>query len=732
MAPPLGDHGHSSIVEHDGVIYTTFRRGDQDVLLAAEAATGETRWQQAYDAPLPERFVGQFGPGPHSTPLVAGDRVFSATSGILLQAFDRNSGEPLWQRDLMKEEEVTPMMRGYGPSPLAWGDLLILNGGGSGQGVIALRQDSGETVWKALDGGGSYSSPVLMTLDGVEQIVVTLGATRAGLEPASGELLWQIELPQTSETTMATQVQVGPHQIFTSSAYADGSRLYEVRRSDGEWSAEEKWYSRKMRIMHGSVAHVGDQIIGSSGDFGPTFLAGLDVETGELNFRQRGFAKANVMRVGDNVLILDEDGTLAVGRPSPEGVEILASSPVIDSVSWTAPALIGTTLLVRNREEMLALDLGASVSGAAPVVTTTDAGAAGAAFERSAGGMTLQVPAELLQAGEAYFVTPGEDAQLIVQSQTPLQRTVVVSDRVVGALVAPFDLDHPGALEQPILDGGLRIPVRSLMGASGLIRPMLFGPRGFDEDSHPEIVVRFKEASDVEVIDTGEPEHYELTLKAKLEVEANGKELELEAPVELGFIGGTMETMTRNVGDLATLRSSFELDLADIGIQVPPPLRTVLASTVSVDVYLGLSTVTPDKSLDPSISQQEYAEERRFLMLARDLGDDVGADAHFRQLMRASWEDADRLERLALMVITERGIERRNLGLALEAAERADQLQSGRDALLLNTLARIRYERGDVDDAVQTQERALELIDDQQPNARPAVEANLRRYQAAQ
>jgi outer membrane protein assembly factor BamB len=250
--------------------------------------------------------------------------------------------------------------RGYGTSPLAWRDLVITCVGGEGQAIVAFDQATGEVVWKALSGRASYSSPVLAEIDGTEQVVVALGAKRAGLAPPDGALLWELDLPESAQTMMSTLLVFG-RRVFGSSAYADGSRLIEVRKQAGAWTARELWYSRKMRVMHGTVARFGDHVYASSGDFGPSFLTALDLETGELAFRDRGFAKANVTRVAeDRALILDEDGVLALAEPSADGLEILASAKVLDGVSWTAPTVVGTRAYLRNHTEMVALELGGS------------------------------------------------------------------------------------------------------------------------------------------------------------------------------------------------------------------------------------------------------------------------------------------------------------------------------------------------------------------------------------
>jgi hypothetical protein len=57
---------------------------------------------------------------------------------------------------------------------------------------------------------------------------------------------------------------------------------------------------------------------------------------------------------------MDEDGDLALARLAPEGVTILAEAKkVFDTTSWTVPSLVGTTLYARDREKIVALNLGA-------------------------------------------------------------------------------------------------------------------------------------------------------------------------------------------------------------------------------------------------------------------------------------------------------------------------------------------------------------------------------------
>lgn len=356
----LGEHGHATPLVEGDRVYLFVREGDNDVLAALDADSGETLWRVSYASPLPEGYNNQFGPGPHSTPLIVGDRIFTVSSTHVLKAWNKADGTHLWTVAMKEELGSNQMGRGYGASPAAWENLVIVNGGGEGQGVVAFDQETGEVVWKALDGGG-YSSPVVATIDGVPQVLAALGSLRAGLDPDTGSVLWTLELPEEARTTFATQLVADDNLIFSSSAYADGSRILDVRRDGDEWKAEVLWYTRKLRLMHGSAVRAGNTVLASSGDFGPAFLTGIDLESGELRFRQRGFAKANVVKIGDLFLVLDEDGKLALLELGADGFDVLAEKEdVLDGVTWSAPVVVGSRVYLRSRTEVVALDLSAS------------------------------------------------------------------------------------------------------------------------------------------------------------------------------------------------------------------------------------------------------------------------------------------------------------------------------------------------------------------------------------
>ncbi|MCP4250490.1 MAG: PQQ-binding-like beta-propeller repeat protein [bacterium] len=358
----LGD-GYSAILAEGDRLYTMCRRGEQDAVVAVDAGTGKTVWETTYDAPPKPGMQLDFGQGPNSTPLLQGDRLFTVGATVLFHCLDKHTGRVLWKHDLMEELGASHVGRGFSASPLAYGDLVILPVGGKEASVVAFKQDTGDVVWKTPGFRPGHSSPILGTVQGQEQIVLALGTDRAGLDPATGALKWKLTLDQQAAAQMGTPLQIDDGLFFYSAAYGSGSRLIKVASKDDGLVGEELWHTRKLKVQHGSYLQYGDLVVGSSGDFGPTFLMALKWEDGKVAWRKRGFAKATLIKVGDKMLILDETGVLALATPTADRLEIHAQAKLLEEQAWTVPTLVGTTVYLRDRKTMLAVDLGPASAG---------------------------------------------------------------------------------------------------------------------------------------------------------------------------------------------------------------------------------------------------------------------------------------------------------------------------------------------------------------------------------
>jgi hypothetical protein len=110
-------------------------------------------------------------------------------------------------------------------------------------------------------------------------------------------------------------------------------------------------------LHHGTAIRIGDYVYASSGDFGPAFLAATNVKTGEIAFQDRSFPKANFVYADGKLIILDEDGNLALATVSPTELKVVSKVALMKNLAWTVPTLVGTRLYLRDRHTITAVDL---------------------------------------------------------------------------------------------------------------------------------------------------------------------------------------------------------------------------------------------------------------------------------------------------------------------------------------------------------------------------------------
>ena len=366
---PLGT-GHSSILAADGRLFTLYRVGNgrgragpweaEEAVVALDAATGETIWEYTYPSRLEDT---SFGSGPHATPLLVGDRLFATGTNKQLHAFDAATGELIWSHDLVEDFSAPPLLirprvkAGYGCSPVAYRDTIICSVGGPGQSVMAFRQRDGEVVWKSGDFLISEAPPLLIDLDGQAQLVILGGGTVNGLDPVTGRILWTHPHDPGNDFNFMVPLWGDDHIIFVSSGYKTGSRALRLTRDGDVTRVEELWEDPQVQFMFLNPIRLGDYVYGTDGTFGPAFMTGVDVRTGETAWQARGFARASLLHADGKTIVMDEDGDLALARLTPDGMTVLARTSLFETVAWSAPTLVGTTLYVRDREKIVALDL---------------------------------------------------------------------------------------------------------------------------------------------------------------------------------------------------------------------------------------------------------------------------------------------------------------------------------------------------------------------------------------
>jgi outer membrane protein assembly factor BamB len=353
----LGE-GYSAIAVEHGTLFTMYRKGDNEVAISLDAATGKTLWEYSYAAPFSPEYDMSMGTGPHATPLVSGNLVFTSGSTGKLHCIDKKTGKVLWSHDLITEFHGTVRVNGYSCSPIAYKDKIVMMVGGPSSSLIAFNIKDGSVIWKKHDFKNSTSSPIIINVDGQDQLVAFMYGEIVGVDPNSGNLLWSYPHPAEFGLNTSTPVWGPDNLLFMSSGYGGGSRVLKLSRAGDKTTVEEVWANSLMRIHFSNAIRVGDLIYGSSGDFGPAPFTAVNVKTGNVVWRHRGFPRASFLFADGRFIILDEDGNLLLATATPEGLTVASRVELLGNQSWTVPSLSGTRLYLRDRKNILALELG--------------------------------------------------------------------------------------------------------------------------------------------------------------------------------------------------------------------------------------------------------------------------------------------------------------------------------------------------------------------------------------
>ena len=347
---PVGP-GWSSFAVGGGRVYTQEQRGEFEVVACYDASTGKPVWTHR-DA---IRFYDPgSGAGPRGTPALHGGRVYALGATGILNALDVRSGAVVWTRNASSDTGATRPEYGFSGSPLVVDDLVIVATSGR---LAAYDRSTGAPRWIQKEGRGSYSSPQLLTIGGVAQIVFLNGAGTNGVAPTDGKVLWNhpwLE-PGVSILQPALTADGGLLSAEGDMMRGKGVQRLAVANGPSGWTVTEVWTSRGLKpYFNDYVVHKGHAF-----GFDGSILACIDLKDGERKWKGGRYGNGQLLLVADQdlLLVLSEDGELALVSATPAEFKEIARFKAIEGKTWNHPVLVGDTLLVRNGEEMAAFRL---------------------------------------------------------------------------------------------------------------------------------------------------------------------------------------------------------------------------------------------------------------------------------------------------------------------------------------------------------------------------------------
>ncbi len=337
--------GWSSFAVRGDLFYTQEQRGNDEIVSCYKMSTGEPVWKHRD----PVRFwESNGGAGPRGTPTLDHDRVYALGATGVLNVLDAGTGQVIWSRNAAEDTQTKTPGWGFSSSPLIVGDVVIVATSGT---LVGYDIGTGKPRWLGPRRAGSYSSPHLMTVAGVPQVVLLSGTGATAVMPADGKVLWEHEWPGGA----IVQPALVGNDVLINAITATGGlgiRRLGVTRSGTGWTVEERWSSTALK------PYFNDFVVnkGHAYGFDGSILSCINLEDGKRVWKGGRYGNGQLVLLAeqDLLLVLSEEGELALVSATPDGFKEVSRFTAIEGKTWNHPVLIGDMLLVRNGEEMAA------------------------------------------------------------------------------------------------------------------------------------------------------------------------------------------------------------------------------------------------------------------------------------------------------------------------------------------------------------------------------------------
>jgi outer membrane protein assembly factor BamB len=345
---PIGP-GWSSFAVGDGLIYTQEQRGEFEVVSCYKAANGQPEWTHRDNARF---YESNGGAGPRATPTLFDGRVYTFGATGILNALDAITGAVVWTRNAASDTGAKTPGWGFAGSPLVVDNRVVVAASGR---LAAYDPATGSPRWKEQTGGGSYSSPQLLTIDGVPQVVMLNSAGATSVAPADGKVLWKHEWPG---TTILQPVMTPDGGVLITSGDMGGgmgTRRLAVAQGTGGWTVKEVWTSTGMKPYFNDIVVHDSYAFGFDG----SILSCIDLQDGKRKWKGGRYGHGQMLLLADQslLLVLSEEGELALVEAVPDQFKEVTRFPAMDDKTWNHLVVAGSLLLVRNGKEMVAFRL---------------------------------------------------------------------------------------------------------------------------------------------------------------------------------------------------------------------------------------------------------------------------------------------------------------------------------------------------------------------------------------
>lgn len=355
--PPLAwraggaGEGYSSFAAAHGRLYTLGARDGNEYVMAFDANTGKKVWETQNGA----RFDNDRGGGPRGTPIVDGNQLYALGASGDLSSIDAATGKVAWTVNLLRTFRGRNIQWGLSESPLVLEDRVLVNAGGPGASIVALRKTDGSALWRRGNDEAGYSSAVLQRIGTVPQAIFFTAERVVGVDVRDGRELWNYAKVANRTANIATPIVQGD-KAFVSSDYGTGAALLQFSPSGSNGvSVREVYFTNEMRNHHASSVLIDGYLYG----FSSSILTAMKFDNAEVAWRHRSVGKGSVIAADGRLYLFSEQGVVGLAEPSPTGyIEHGRFQIRTGSLpTWSHPVVANGKLFLRDQDTIYAYDV---------------------------------------------------------------------------------------------------------------------------------------------------------------------------------------------------------------------------------------------------------------------------------------------------------------------------------------------------------------------------------------
>ncbi|MFV1967249.1 MAG: PQQ-binding-like beta-propeller repeat protein [Pirellulaceae bacterium] len=384
---PIGSGYSGPVVSEGRVFVTDYRpKPGTEILEAIERVlclderSGKILWTHEWETHY-RRQLQSYATGPRSTPLIDSGRLYTLGATGQMHCFDAKSGTVEWDYDALQDFGAEVPIYAMAAAPVAWKDTVIYVCGGRDGQLRAFDKASGKERWKALPANYDmpYSSPVILEIAGIPQLIQWDQQHLSALNPDNGRLLWQVPFRVRSNMALGRPVLIGDRLLV--SGFYNGSMLVQVTAEGPTvlWKnggvGERSHQTKSLHAVITTPIAKGECFYGTC-SYGE--LRGLSLADGSRIWEQKNLTRQGRwgsmfwVKNGDRYFVNNDLGELLIMDFTPDGPRVFDRAKLIEPdthcgygvrrfadalVNWVQPAYANRHVIIRNDSEIRRVSL---------------------------------------------------------------------------------------------------------------------------------------------------------------------------------------------------------------------------------------------------------------------------------------------------------------------------------------------------------------------------------------